>query len=396
MPLSAWVMLLLLAATFIVLFVTRIPPAAVFVGVLTICLTFHLAPEAGLLAGFSNASVLTVGTLFIVAAGMYSTGAVNRVVDQLIGAPRSLGQALSRMLPFVGVSSAFLNNTPLVAMMVPVVRDVSRATGLPPSKLYLPVSFASILGGAATLIGTSTNLIIAGMVASNWLWPCPVRPRCATSASSTRPLSACRLRSSGCCSSCWLALACSHRAAQKAVMAGRIAACTGSSWRSPPTVHSSARTSKSPASRRHLTSSLSAGNEQTDRTSSGPRAFCKPEIDWHSSPLLTASPVSGRRQVWCRVASCDSRRWIGRLPPSASTIRWSNPSLQKPILPRAASFATFPSRTVSRPIFSSSGYHAIALRPARSTRWRFDRETSWHSRWHPRFSSPSGVRSSSR
>jgi di/tricarboxylate transporter len=176
MPLSAWVMLFLLAATFIILFVTRIPPAAVFVGVLTICLTFHLAPEAGLLAGFSNASVLTVATLFIVAAGMYSTGAVNRVVDQLIGAPRSLGQALARMLPFVGVSSAFLNNTPLVAMMVPVVRDVSRASGLAPSKLYLPVSFASILGGAATLIGTSSNLIIAGMVAEQLALNVPGAP----------------------------------------------------------------------------------------------------------------------------------------------------------------------------------------------------------------------------
>jgi di/tricarboxylate transporter len=176
MPLNAWVMSVLLAATFIVLFVTRIPPAAVFVGVLTICLTFHLAPEAGLLAGFSNSSVLTVGTLFIVAAGMYSTGAVNRVVDQLIGAPTSVGQALSRMLPFVGISSGFLNNTPLVAMMVPVVRDISRATGLPQSKLYLPVSFASILGGAATLIGTSTNLIIAGMVAEQLALDLPGAP----------------------------------------------------------------------------------------------------------------------------------------------------------------------------------------------------------------------------
>ncbi|MBV9175351.1 MAG: SLC13 family permease, partial [Chloroflexi bacterium] len=110
-------------------------------------------------------SVLTVGVLFVVAVGMYSTGAINRVVDQVIGLPRSLGAAFAKMLPFVSISSAFLNNTPLVAMMVPVVRDLARGTGLPASKLYLPVSFASILGGAATLIGTSTNLIIAGMVA---------------------------------------------------------------------------------------------------------------------------------------------------------------------------------------------------------------------------------------
>jgi di/tricarboxylate transporter len=162
---SAWIMLGLLAGMFVVLFATRIPPAAVFLGILTICLTFHLGPEAGLLAGFSNAGVLTVAVLFVVAAGMYSTGAVNWVVDRLIGVPRTLGEALTKILPFVAGASAFLNNTPLVAMMVPVVRDLSRATGLAASKLYLPLSFASILGGAATLIGTSTNLIIAGMVA---------------------------------------------------------------------------------------------------------------------------------------------------------------------------------------------------------------------------------------
>jgi di/tricarboxylate transporter len=176
MPLSAWIMLTLLGAMFVVLFVTKIPPAAVFLGVLTICLTFHLGPEAGLLSGFSNSSVLTVAVLFVVADGMYSTGAVNRVVDQLIGIPRTLGAAMAKVMPFVSVSSAFLNNTPLVAMMIPVVRDLSRASGLPASKLYIPVSFASILGGASTLIGTSTNLIIAGMVAEQEALNAPGAP----------------------------------------------------------------------------------------------------------------------------------------------------------------------------------------------------------------------------
>ena len=176
MPLSAWVMLIMMVVMFVVLFATRIPPAAVFLGVLTICLTFHLGPDAGLLAGFSNPGVLTVGVLFVVAAGMYSTGAVNRVIDQLIGLPRTLGEAMTKILPFVAGASAILNNTPLVAMMVPVVRDLSRTTGLPASKLYLPVSFASILGGASTLIGTSTNLIIAGMVAEQLALNDPTAP----------------------------------------------------------------------------------------------------------------------------------------------------------------------------------------------------------------------------
>ncbi|MBV9577813.1 MAG: hypothetical protein JO057_04395, partial [Chloroflexi bacterium] len=169
-------MLALLAGMFVLLFATRLPPASIFLGVLTICLTFHLAPEAELLAGFSNPGVLTVGVLFVVAAGMYSTGAVNRVVDQLIGVPRTLGQALGKLLPFVAGCSAFLNNTPLVAMMVPVVRDMTRATGLSPARLYLPLSFASILGGASTLIGTSTNLIIAGLVSEQLALAAPGAP----------------------------------------------------------------------------------------------------------------------------------------------------------------------------------------------------------------------------
>jgi di/tricarboxylate transporter len=169
-------MLVVLGAMFAVLFFTRIPPAAIFLAVLTFCLTFHLAPESALLAGFSNASVVTVATLFVVAAGMYSTGAVNRIIDQLIGLPRTLGVALVKLLGLVSVSSAFLNNTPLVAMMVPVVRDLSRTTRLAASKLYLPVSFASILGGASTLIGTSSNLIIAGMVSEQLALNAPDAP----------------------------------------------------------------------------------------------------------------------------------------------------------------------------------------------------------------------------
>ncbi|MBV9355773.1 MAG: SLC13 family permease [Chloroflexi bacterium] len=176
MPASAWVMLALLVAMFGLLFATRLPPASIFLGVLTVCLTFHLAPEGELLAGFANPGVLTVGVLFVVAAGMYSTGAVNRVVDQLIGLPRTLGEALGKLLPLVAGSSAFLNNTPLVAMMVPVVRDVTRATGLSASKLYLPLSYASILGGASTLIGTSTNLIIAGLVTEQLALAVPGAP----------------------------------------------------------------------------------------------------------------------------------------------------------------------------------------------------------------------------
>jgi Na+/H+ antiporter NhaD/arsenite permease-like protein len=83
----------------------------------------------------------------------------------MTGLPKSVGAAQIRILPPVALGSAFLNNTPLVAMMIPVVRDLARNTGLAASKLFMGLSFASILGGTMTLIGTSVNLIIAGLVA---------------------------------------------------------------------------------------------------------------------------------------------------------------------------------------------------------------------------------------
>ena len=116
------------------------------------------------LAGFSNAGVLTVGALYMVAASMYSTGAMTLIGEWLIGRPKNERDVQLRILPPVAIGSAFLNNTPLVAMMIPVIRDLCRATGFAASKLFIPLSYASILGGTTTLIGTSVNLIIAGLI----------------------------------------------------------------------------------------------------------------------------------------------------------------------------------------------------------------------------------------
>ncbi|MEE9156212.1 MAG: SLC13 family permease, partial [Gemmatimonadota bacterium] len=143
---------------------TKLPPAAVFLGALTVSITLGLAPVDASLSGFSNNGVLTVGALFMVAAGMYSTGAISLIGDRLIGRPKSEEQVQARVLPPVAIGSAFLNNTPLVAMMIPVIRDLCRNTGLAASKLFIPLSFASILGGTTTLIGTSVNLIIGGLI----------------------------------------------------------------------------------------------------------------------------------------------------------------------------------------------------------------------------------------
>jgi di/tricarboxylate transporter len=95
---------------------------------------------------------------------MYSTGAISLLSHRLIGQPKSATKTNLRILPTIAIGSAFLNNTPMVAMMIPVVRDLKRQTGLAAPTLFMGLSFASILGGNITLIGGAVNLIVTGMI----------------------------------------------------------------------------------------------------------------------------------------------------------------------------------------------------------------------------------------
>ena len=164
MSVDAYITIGILALAFGLLIKTKLPPAVIFVGALTLTITFRIAPLKESLKGFSNPGVLTIGALFMVAAGMYSTGAISLITDKLIGRPKTLLRAQMKILPMVSFGSAFLNNTPLVAMMIPVIRDLSKTCRLATTRLYIPLSFSSILGGICTLIGTSTNLVVSGMV----------------------------------------------------------------------------------------------------------------------------------------------------------------------------------------------------------------------------------------
>ncbi len=117
-----------------------------------------------LAASFGNEGLLAVGVLFIVAAGLTQTGGLRLVTERLLGRPTSVPQAQVRMmLPVAGIS-AFLNNTPVVAMFMPIVNDWCKRTGISPAKLFIPLSYAAVLGGMCTLIGTSTNLVIQGFI----------------------------------------------------------------------------------------------------------------------------------------------------------------------------------------------------------------------------------------
>jgi di/tricarboxylate transporter len=150
------------------------PPDLVVIGVLVAILvtgeltgTDKLPAAAAAIAGFANPAVLTVGALFVVVTGLVQTGAMTRFARPLMGTnATTVPAAQARLIfPIAGLS-AFLNNTPVVAMFLPVVSDICRRTGISPSKLYMPLSTAATLGGLCTLIGTSTNLIISGLIAS--------------------------------------------------------------------------------------------------------------------------------------------------------------------------------------------------------------------------------------
>ena len=164
MTIAAWTTLALLVAMFLLLVWNKLPIWLVFIITLTAAMTLRLASPAELFKGYSNTGVITVAALYPVAAGMYATGAISLLSERLLGLPKSLTVAQLRILIPVSLASAFLYNTPLVAMMIPAVRDMARRTGLQASKLFMGLSYIALLGGTITLIGTSVNLIIAGLI----------------------------------------------------------------------------------------------------------------------------------------------------------------------------------------------------------------------------------------
>jgi di/tricarboxylate transporter len=141
---------------------TRIGPHLVMIAALTILSVSGILTSEEALMGFSNSGLITVAGMFVVAAGMHASGAIDLLVNNLLGRPKTVRSALSRMFFPVALLSSFLNNTPVVATMIPAIYSWSRKIGIAPSKLMIPLSYTAILGGTVTLIGTSTNLIVNG------------------------------------------------------------------------------------------------------------------------------------------------------------------------------------------------------------------------------------------
>jgi len=164
MPWEAYFTLTVVVATTGALFLTRVAPDLVLVAALTALMIAGVLSPAEALAGLSNPGLATVGVLYVVVAGLKDTGAIQSFGLRLLGRPASVAAAQLRVMIPAGVMSTVLNNTPVVAMMVPLVENWCKRNHLSVSKLMIPLSYATIFGGTCTLIGTSTNLVVAGLI----------------------------------------------------------------------------------------------------------------------------------------------------------------------------------------------------------------------------------------
>ncbi len=164
MSLDAWIAVVVVALALAMLVRTRIAPYLVLLGGMVVLMTTGVLTPGEAVSGFSNEGMLTVAALFIVAAGLRETGAMSGAVQGLFGRTSGVAAAQVRMMLPVMATSAFINNTPVVAAFIPLVTDWARKFRISVSKLMLPLSYAAILGGTCTLIGTSTNLIVNGML----------------------------------------------------------------------------------------------------------------------------------------------------------------------------------------------------------------------------------------
>jgi len=165
MSIDAWIVLGVLLLTLALLMRERVPPEiAAFLGVGILLATGALSPS-DLQAAFSNPAPIAIAALFVLSAGLEQTGAI-RIVARLLRRATSGGEwrLLWVVLPAAMVLSAFINNTLVVVFLTPVLLSIGRAHGTTGSRTLIPLSFAAILGGACTLIGTSTNLLVSSLM----------------------------------------------------------------------------------------------------------------------------------------------------------------------------------------------------------------------------------------
>lgn len=143
----------------------RMRPGMVLLTVVILFMCVGILSPKEMLEGFSNKGMITVGLLFLVSEGVRKSGALGQFIKKLLPQRNAtVRSAQFRMLPSIAFISAFLNNTPVVVIFAPIIKHWAETVKLPATKFLIPLSYVTILGGVCTLIGTSTNLVVDGMI----------------------------------------------------------------------------------------------------------------------------------------------------------------------------------------------------------------------------------------
>jgi di/tricarboxylate transporter len=172
MSAEAWFTLAVVVALVIALAREMVAPAAAVLGATIVLLLVGIIDSAAAFSGFSNEAPIIVAALLIYARAADITGIVAPILERFMGSSSGPSRgALPRLVIPVAGLSAFLNNTTLVAMTVPAVLDLCRRRGLAPSRFLIPISFAAVLGGVITTVGTSTNLTVSGLLVAAGMEP---------------------------------------------------------------------------------------------------------------------------------------------------------------------------------------------------------------------------------
>lgn len=164
MTLEMIFVLILLLTMFAVLILEAARPDVVIFSVLIILMLSGILTVDEALSGFSNEGMLTVALLFIVAGVVQKSGLINQMMNKWLKNSRSPRGSMMRFFVPTSAISAFLNNTPIVVTLTPIIKKWCEDRGIAPSKFLIPLSYATILGGMITLMGTSTNLVIHGLL----------------------------------------------------------------------------------------------------------------------------------------------------------------------------------------------------------------------------------------
>ena len=171
-PVTSILALLVLLAMFVLFAMERFPPNVVAVGGVALLLMTGLLTTSDMLSVLSNSAPLTIGAMFVLSAALVRTGCLDLVSRNLSGVARSYPLlVVPLLLGTAMVSSALVNNTAVVMIMIPLVIGLAQQVNQPASRLLIPLSYAAILGGTCTLIGTSTNLLVDGVARGEGLEP---------------------------------------------------------------------------------------------------------------------------------------------------------------------------------------------------------------------------------